>query len=147
MPLVALLAAGAGRRRRPIPRDRPGLAAITADMLDEGSGDRSAIEMHEALGRIGAQLDTDIGSDATRPDADDARAVRRARPRAARRHASCGRASEAREFERVRQLRLHRLTQLRDMPPAVADRAFTQLLYGEHPYGHLPIGTEASLAA
>src|SRR5262249_41102405 len=26
----------------------PGLAAVTADMLDEGSGDRSAIEIHEA---------------------------------------------------------------------------------------------------
>ena len=47
------------------PADRPGLAAITADMLDEGSGDCSALEVHEALGRIGAQLDTDVGSDAT----------------------------------------------------------------------------------
>ena len=46
------------------PPGKEGLAAMTADMLDEGSGDRSAIEMHEALARIGAQLDTDIGSDA-----------------------------------------------------------------------------------
>ena len=44
---------------------KDGLAAMTADMLDEGSGDRSAIEMHEALARLGAQFDTDIGSDAT----------------------------------------------------------------------------------
>ena len=43
---------------------------------------------------------------------------------------------------RVRQLRLHRLTQLRDMPGAVADRAFLRLLYGAHPYGHTPLGTE-----
>jgi zinc protease len=50
-------------------------------------------------------------------------------------------------FARVRQLRLHRLTQLRDMPGAVADRAFLKLLYGAHPYGHSPIGSEASLAA
>ena len=47
----------------------------------------------------------------------------------------------------MRQLRLHRLTQLRDMPGAVADRAFLRLLYGAHPYGHTPIGSEASLAA
>ena len=46
----------------------------------------------------------------------------------------------------MRQLRLHRLTQLRDMPGAVADRAFMRLLYGTHPYGHTPIGTEQSLA-
>ena len=49
------------------------------------------------------------------------------------------------DFARVRQLRLHRLTQLRDVPSAIADRAFVALLYGEHPYGHTPIGTERSL--
>ena len=37
------------------------------------------------------------------------------------------------DFARVRQLRLHRLTQLRDMPGAVADRVFVKLLYGEPP--------------
>jgi len=47
------------------PAGKEGLAAVTADMLDEGSGDRSAIEIHEALARLGAQFDTDIGSDAT----------------------------------------------------------------------------------
>ena len=52
---------------------------------------------------------------------------------------------EQREFDRVRELRLNRLLQLKDMPPALADRAFTQLLYRNHPYGHLPIGSEGSL--
>jgi predicted Zn-dependent peptidase len=33
------------------------------------------------------------------------------------------------------------------MPSAVADRAFLKLLYGAHPYGHSPIGSETSLAA
>jgi zinc protease len=33
------------------------------------------------------------------------------------------------------------------MPPAVAERVFVKLLYGEHPYGHLPIGSESSLRA
>jgi len=51
------------------------------------------------------------------------------------------------DFARVRQLRLHRLTQLRDMPGTVADRAFLKLLYGAHPYGHSPIGSEAALAS
>ena len=46
------------------PPGKDGLAALTADMLDEGTGDRSAIAMHEALARLGAQFDTDIGSDA-----------------------------------------------------------------------------------
>jgi zinc protease len=128
------------------PAGKEGLAAITADMLDEGSGNRSAIEMHEAIARLGAQLDIDIGSDATAASvtvlsrfADRALAVLSdivARP-----------ALREDDFARVRQLRLHRLTQIRDMPSAVADRAFLKLIYGVHPYGHPPIGNEASLAS
>jgi predicted Zn-dependent peptidase len=128
------------------PHDRPGLAAITADMLDEGCGDRSALDVHEALGRIGAQLDTDVGHDATVVGLTTLErflgkgleliAEMVMRPR-----------FEQREFDRVRDLRLHRLLQLRDLPPALADRVFAQLLYRNHPYGHLPIGSEGSLRA
>lgn len=126
------------------PRERPGLAAITSDMLDEGCGDLDAIELHETLGRIGGHLDSEIGSDATILTLTTiARFAGRGaglladmliRPRL-----------EPRDFERVRELRLNRLVQLRDMAPALADRAFTELLYAGHPYGHLPIGTEESL--
>jgi predicted Zn-dependent peptidase len=128
------------------PPGKEGLAALTADMLDEGSGKRSAIEMHEALARIGAQLDSDIGPDSivlslsalsrfTEP-ALALVADMTARPTL----------SEA-DFERVRQLRLHRLTQLRDMPGVVADRTFARLLYGAHPYGHTPLGSEPALVS
>jgi predicted Zn-dependent peptidase len=145
VPLVAILAlvpVGASSD----PPDRPGLAAITGDMLDEGAGDRSALDVHDALGRIGAQLDLEVGHDATvlalttleRFLARGLELVRDmlVRPR-----------FEQREFDRVRDLRLNRLLQLKDMPPALADRAFTQLLYRGHPYGHLPIGSEGALRA
>jgi predicted Zn-dependent peptidase len=145
VPIVAfMLLVRRGASSDPIGKD--GLAAVTADMLDEGSGDRSAIDMHEALARLGAQFDTDIGSDATVASvtvlsrfADRALSLLSdivVRP-----------ALREEDFLRVRQLRLHRLTQIRDMPGAVADRAFLKLLYGAHPYGHSPIGSEASLAA
>jgi zinc protease len=143
VPLVsflALLPIGASAD----PRDRPGLAAMTSDMLDEGCGDLDAMQLHDTLGRIGAQLDSEIGSDATiltlstlARFADRATALLSdmvIRPRL-----------EARDFNRVRELRLNRLVQLRDLAPALADRAFAQLLYANHPYGHLPIGTEESL--
>jgi predicted Zn-dependent peptidase len=128
------------------PPGQDGLAAVTADMLDEGSGSRSAIEMHEALARLGAQFDTDIGSDAT--VASVTVLSRFARGALALLSDIVVRpALRDDDFARVRQLRLHRLTQLHDMPSAVADRAFLKLLYGPHPYGHSPIGNEASLAA
>jgi zinc protease len=128
------------------PVGKEGLAAVTADMLDEGSGDRSAIEMHEALAKLGAQFDTDIGSDATvasvtvlnRFTGDALALLSDILVRPSRRED---------DFARVRQLRLHRLTQIRDMPGSVADRAFLRLLYGIHPYGHSPIGSETALAA
>jgi zinc protease len=128
------------------PSGREGLAALTADMLDEGSGTRSAIDMHDALARIGAQFDTDIGSDAvlltlTTLSRFADRALRLLADMAARP------ALTDADFARVRQLRLHRLTQLRDIPGAVADRAFARLLYGRHPYGHTPIGREDAVEA
>jgi zinc protease len=128
------------------PAGKDGLAAVTADMLDEGSGDRSVIEIHEALARLGAQFDTDIGSDATVTSVSVL--SRFAQPALQLLSDIVVRpAIRETDFTRVRQLRLHRLTQLRDMPSAVADRAFLKLVYGAHPYGHSPIGSETSLAA
>jgi zinc protease len=128
------------------PIGKEGLAALTVDMLDEGSGGRSAIQMHEALAAIGAQLDSDISSDATllsmtllsrfTDRALGLLADIMARP-----------ALLEPDFMRVRQLRLHRLTQLRDMPGVIADRAFARLLFGAHPYGHTPLGNEQALAS
>jgi zinc protease len=128
------------------PADRPGLAAITGDLLDEGCGDLDALALHETLGRLGAQLDTEVGGDATLVGLTTLE--RSAAPALALLAEMIARPKlDAADFDRVRDLRLNRLLQLRDMPPAVAERVFTERLYGEHPYGHLPIGTEASLGA
>lgn len=126
------------------PPERPGVAALTGDLLDEGSGSLNALEVHEALARIGAQLETEVGSDATLLELT-----------LLERHAARGLELlsdmvlqprlEQRDFDRVRDLRLNRLVQLRDTPSAVADRVFAELLFKGHPYGHLPIGTEGSL--
>jgi predicted Zn-dependent peptidase len=126
------------------PADRPGLAALTSDLLDEGSGDRNAIAMHEALARIGGHLDIETGYDATVISLGTlARFHREAtallvdmvfRPRL-----------HGEDFVRVRDLRCNRLAQMRDVPAALAEQAFVEHLFGNHPYGHLPIGTEASL--
>jgi zinc protease len=128
------------------PDDRPGLASLTGDMLDEGAGDHGALELNEALARLGAQFDTEVGPDATfltlttlsrfRRRAFDLMSDIVARPQ-----------FSEHEFDRVRQLRMNRLRQLRDVPSAVADRTFASALYGSHPYGHLAIGTMSALDA
>ena len=43
----------------------PGLASLTGDMLDEGAGGLTALQVNDALARIGAQFDTEVGPDAT----------------------------------------------------------------------------------
>src|SRR5215210_1320001 len=126
------------------PQDRAGLAAITGDLLDEGCGDLDALGLHEALGRIGGQIDTEVGSDGTMLGLS---VLKRFSPRGFSLLADMVQRPrfEPADFDRVRDLRLNRLVQIRDLPPALADRAFTELLYRGHPYGHLSIGREESL--
>jgi predicted Zn-dependent peptidase len=128
------------------PADREGLAAITADMVDEGTGSLDAIDVADALACIGGDYDVDTGPDATTFTLTTLTrfGVRGAsllgdlliRP-SLRPH----------DFDRVRQLRLDRLRQIKDSPPAAAERAFLRMLYGAHPYGHVALGGETSLRA
>lgn len=138
--LVLLLRVGAADD----PPERPGLAALTADLLDEGCGDHTGMELHDALARIGARFDTEVGADATLLTLTT---LTRFAERGLELLADVAlRPLLAQDdFERVRELRANRLRQLRDLPPAVADRTFTRLVYGDHPYGHLAAGTEVSL--
>jgi zinc protease len=128
------------------PTKHHGLAAIVADLLDEGSGMRSAIDISDALARIGAEFDVDVTPDAT---ALTLTTLARFADRGAQLLADMVIRPSLRidDFERVRQLRLDRLRQMRDMPPAVADRAFVRLIYREHPYGHMALGNESALRA
>jgi zinc protease len=126
--------------------DKEGLAAITADMVDEGTGSLSAIDVSDALARIGGEYDVDVGPDVTTfslvtlakfaPRGGSLLADLVARP-----------SLRDEDFQRVRQLRLDRLRQLKDLAPATAERAFLRLMYDGHPYGHLAIGSDAALRA
>jgi zinc protease len=126
------------------PAGREGLAAITADMLDEGTGSLSAIDVSDALARIGGEYDVEVGADAT---IFTLTTLTRFAGRGAKLLSEMLSAPSMNDgdFERVRQLRLDRLRQLTDLPPAVAERAFLRLLYPSHPYGHLAIGTDSAL--
>jgi predicted Zn-dependent peptidase len=140
---VALLIAGGTAAD---PADRHGLAAFTSDLLDEGSGGRSAIEVSDLLARYGADFDVDVGPDAIVLALTTlTRFMRPAVALLAEMALTPNLATP--DIERVRKLRLERLRQLRDHAPAVAERAFMRMLYREHPYGHLGLGTEAALEA
>lgn len=124
----------------------PGLAALTADMLDEGTHDLTMPQLHDALARIGGQLDTDIGHDATVLSL-TALSEHRARAIALLVAMAERPRFDASDLDRVRGLRLNRLRQLRHSASSLADLVAMQHLFGSHPYGRSPLGTETSLAA
>ncbi len=144
-PVVSLVAIVRGGSASD-PAASPGLAAFTADLLDDGAGGLDGPGLADVLARIGAEADIEVWPDATVVSITTlARHAERAmglladlvtRPRFA----------DA-DVDRVRRLRLDRLRQLRTQAASLADRAFTRAIYGAHPYGHPGIGDPAAVAA
>jgi predicted Zn-dependent peptidase len=129
------------------PANRAGLATLTAGLLSEGTTSRSSLQSAAPEAYRGVELDAGAGWDASRlvlhtPTAqlDSALALMA--------DVALHPAFPARELERVRKERLTSLIQLRDRPPAIADRAYASIVFGDaHPYGHPAGGTEAATRA
>ena len=127
------------------PAGKFGLASLTAAMLDEGAGGRSALQIADDIEFLGAALTSSSSFDASTvrlnvpvdklPEALPVMTDVALRPTFPRE-----------ELERLRQERLTALLQARDDPAAVAPVAFTRLLYGmQHRYGTAEMGTETTL--
>jgi zinc protease len=129
------------------PIDRPGTAAFVAEMLDEGTPTRSALEIADEVARLGASLGTGSSMDATTVSV---RALSKTFPAALELLAdvTLHPSFPSEEVERQRASRLAELAQRRDDPGAVAAQVTAAVLYGPgHPYGYSETGTEASVRA
>lgn len=127
--------------------DRPGLASLTADLLDQGAGDWDADTIAERLEAVGAQLGIETQRDMTaislrtltrEPALDQALETLAqiiSRPRFA-----------PADFTRVRANALVSLNRDDQDPATLGQKAFYRLLYGDHPYANDPAGTPSSLA-
>lgn len=124
-----------------------GLATLTANLLDEGANGRASLDIAEQQAFLGAQLSTSASFDRTTISLHTPVAVLDSamtlfadvalRP-----------ALEAKEFTRLRDERMTALLQEKDRGPALADRAFAALVFGEaHPYGRSLTGTQAETEA
>jgi zinc protease len=128
------------------PQGKPGLAHLTAEMLDRGAGKRSALELSDAVDHLGAELSASAGWDAT--------SVSLSVPSERVGEALGILADVVRnptfpldELERVRKELLTELLQWRDEPQAIARVAFARALYGDHAYGRVTEGSEQSVRA
>jgi predicted Zn-dependent peptidase len=124
-----------------------GLASLTAAMLDEGAGTRSALEIADEVEFLGADLGTTSSFDASAVRLNvPVRALERALPLMA--DVALKPTFPAAELDRLREERLTALLQARDDPASVAPAAFTRVVYGDaHRYGTGAAGTTATLAA
>ncbi len=127
------------------PAGKAGLASLTADMLDEGTATRDALQISDQLSRIGSTVNVGAGWDSTTASL---RSLTRHLDRALEIYADVitNPAFPAKELDRLRSQRLAALRQQRDDPNSVAGLVFQSVLYGKtHPYGHPLAGDEASL--
>ena len=126
---------------------RFGAASLTAAMLEQGAGSRSALEIADAIDYLGADLSASSGFDST----------------AVRLHVPVSHLAEALpimadvamrptfpkdELERQRQERLTSLLQGRDDPATISAVTFARVLFGpEHRYGVPTFGTAETIKA
>jgi predicted Zn-dependent peptidase len=129
------------------PAGKAGVATLTAQLLEEGTTTRNALQIADQAAFLGAQLGASSSWDASRvglhtPTAQLDSALALFADVALRP------SFPATELERLRKERLTSLLQVRDQPRAIADRAYASILYGaSHPYGQPLSGTEASTRA
>lgn len=127
--------------------EKAGLASLTADMVDEGTATRSALEIADAVDLLGASLGSSAGYDASQVRL----SVLRSRFEEALELVAdvvMRPSFPESELDRVKRERLARVVQRSDVPAALADDAFATVLYGgDHPYGVSLLGTEGTLGS
>jgi zinc protease len=127
------------------PADQPGLASFTAEMLDEGTGKRSSLQIAADVDQIGASFSTGSLTDysyiVTRTLTKNADAAFELVS-----DVLLNPAFALEEIERIRNDRLTYILQQKDSPGVVGMKVFFNAVYGlSHPYGYTDIGTEESI--
>jgi zinc protease len=142
---VELVVPGAGAAADPM--RRAGLAAFTADLLDEGAGGLSALALAEAQAQLGAQIALEIDADAARVSARTLSATLDATLALIAKLVTQPTFAPG-ELARLKRDRLTAIAQLRDRPPEVAALVLGQALFGaDSGYGHPENGTRADVQA
>jgi zinc protease len=144
LPLVSLdLVVKTGNTANP--KDKAGLASLTANMLDEGTKQRSATAIASEIAQLGATLATYATWDASAVSlATLAENLPRALPVWADVLLNPVFAEE--ELRRVTDNLVSTLAQRKDSPPVVATQVYARALWGDaHPFAWPDLGTEASL--
>ncbi|GBD27717.1 putative zinc protease [bacterium HR30] len=140
--VVVQILIDAGSRRDP--RGKEGLASLTADLLTEGTAKRSAAQISEAVDALGARLSSSA-------DVDFAQVSLTILSRYLERgldllfEVLLQPSFPAAEVSRRREAALAAIAAEQDNPGQLAYRRFLELVFGDTPYGHPPIGNRTSV--
>ncbi len=127
-------------------KDKGGLSQLTSGLLDDGAGNLNADQIAEHFEGLGAQFSTHADSEMatvslrslSKPDilkpALDVMALVLRQP-----------TFPQDSFERERKRTLISLRQQKESPEQIAALAFGKAVYGDHPYGAPPLGTEETV--
>jgi zinc protease len=128
------------------PKGKMGVAMLTANLLDQGAGKRSAEQIADAIDFVGGLLSTGAGTDLTYVSAV---VLKDSFPLALELMSDVVRrptfAQE--ELDRRRQQALSGMRVSAEDPESVANQVIDRLIYGFHPYGLPGSGTVDSLSA
>lgn len=142
---VELVVPGAGAAADPM--RRAGLAALTADLLDEGAGGLSALAVAEAQAQLGAEISLEVDLDAAHVSARTLSGTLDATLALIAKLVTQPTFAPG-ELARLKGDRLTAIAQLRDRPPEVAAIVLGQALFGaDSGYGHPEDGTRADVQA
>jgi zinc protease len=143
VPLIAMEYAFAGGGTQD-PADKPGVANLVADLLDEGSGDLDSKTFHERLDRRAIELSFSATRDnfrgslrMLRDNKDEAFDLLRMSLTSAH--------LDPTDVERIRSQVIAGLRRDTTNPNALAGSKFLEVAYGDHPYGRQVSGTLESV--
>lgn len=143
VPLVAMAFAFRGGAAQD-PADKPGLASMTANLLDEGAGDLDSKAFHARLERRAIEMNFSVSRDRLQGQLrmlnehrDEAFGLLKLAVTAPR--------FDAEPVERIRAQMLSGLRRESTEPNALAGRAFWAAAFPNHPYGRPTNGTLESL--
>ena len=131
------------------PKDRPGSASLTAELLDEGTKTRNALQISDEAKRLGANLGTrssfdgsNVSINVLKKNFDPALSLMA--------DVILNPTFPSEELERQRQIYLGRIQQESKEPFTSAFKMYLRTLFGpDHPYGqpYTGTGTESSIKA
>lgn len=126
--------------------DLDGLASLAADMMDEGAGSLDALELADAIDFLGIGLG--VGADLHSLQVQLHTPLSKLdRALALMADVALRPTFPAADLERVRTSVLTSLEQRGDQPGSIAGVAWTQAVFGDHPYGRTGAGEPATVRA